>query len=236
MATIDDKVVAMSFESSKFESGVNSTISAIDKLKAALHFPNAGKGLDDMNSAAKRIDLSHIAQGVDTMFDLSSSLYASLLIGVMAQLATQAIRAGGSFVKAFTLGPIQAGFQEYATNLNAIQTILANTQASGATLKDVNAALLDLNKYSDKTIYNFSQMARNIGTFTAAGVDLKTSTAAIKGIANLAALSGSNADQASTAMYQLSQAIAAGFGQASGLELGCQCWYGWYCLPESFGC
>ena len=53
-------------------------------------------------------------------------------------------------------------------------------------------------------------MAKNIGTFTAAGVDLKTATGAIKGIANLAALSGSTADQASTAMYQLSQAIAAG--------------------------
>ena len=52
-------------------------------------------------------------------------------------------------------------------------------------------------------------MAKNIGTFTAAGVDLKTSTASIKGIANLAALSGSNSQQASTAMYQLSQAIAA---------------------------
>lgn len=60
------------------------------------------------------------------------------------------------------------------------------------------------------TIYNFTEMTRNIGTFTAAGVDLDTSVAAIKGIANLAAVSGSNSQQASTAMYQLSQALAAG--------------------------
>jgi tape measure domain-containing protein len=53
-------------------------------------------------------------------------------------------------------------------------------------------------------------MAKNIGTFTAAGVDLDTSVQSIKGIANLAALSGSSAEQASTAMYQLSQAIASG--------------------------
>ena len=59
-------------------------------------------------------------------------------------------------------------------------------------------------------MYNFSEMAKNIGTFTAAGVDLKTSTSSIKGIANLAALSGSSSQQASSAMYQLSQAIAAG--------------------------
>ena len=112
--------------------------------------------------------------------------------------------------KAFTIEPAKAGFAEYTTNLNSIQTILANTQAAGANLKDVNAALDELNRYSDKTIYNFGQMARNIGTFTAAGVDLKTATASIKGIANLAALSGSNAEQASTAMYQLSQAISSG--------------------------
>ncbi len=60
------------------------------------------------------------------------------------------------------------------------------------------------------TIYNFTEMTRNIGTFTAAGVDLETSVSAIKGIANLAAVSGSTSQQASTAMYQLSQALAAG--------------------------
>jgi tape measure domain-containing protein len=209
MAPIDDKVVAMSFESSKFEQGVNNTLSALDKLKAALHFPNAGKGLEDINAASKRVDLSHIGRGVDDIKNKLSALSVAAL-AVFANIATKAVSAGANLVKAFTLAPIQAGFAEYSTNLNAIQTILANTQASGATLKDVNAALLDLNKYSDKTIYNFSQMAKNIGTFTAAGVDLKTSTAAIKGIANLAALSGSNSEQASTAMYQLSQAIAAG--------------------------
>src|SRR4029077_18055902 len=131
---------------------------------------------------------------------------ASVALGnVASQAANQ-----GRKIAAGLFGPIKGGLEEYSTNLNSIQTILANTQQSGAKLKDVNKYLQDLNRYSDKTIYNFSQMARNIGTFTAAGVDLKTSTQSIKGIANLAALSGSNADQASTAMYQLSQAIAAG--------------------------
>ena len=54
------------------------------------------------------------------------------------------------------------------------------------------------------------QMTRNIGTFTAAGVDLNTSVTAIQGIANLAAVSGSTSQQASTAMYQLSQALSSG--------------------------
>ena len=209
MANVDDKVVSMSFESSKFESGVTNTISALDKLKAALHFPNAGKGLDDINASAKKVDLSHIASGVDDIKGKLGALSVAAL-AVFANIAQKAVSAGIAFAKSFTIDPIKQGFQEYTTNLNAIQTILANTQAAGTNLKQVNAALNELNHYSDKTIYNFSEMAKNIGTFTAAGVDLKTSTAAIKGIGNLAALSGSNSQQASSAMYQLSQAIAGG--------------------------
>ena len=102
------------------------------------------------------------------------------------------------------------GFSEYETQINSVQTILANTQSKGTTLDDVNAALDTLNAYADKTIYNFTEMTRNIGTFTAAGIDLDTSVTAIQGIANLAAVSGSTSQQASTAMYQLSQALASG--------------------------
>lgn len=207
--TVDDKVVAMSFEHSKFESGVSAVMSSLDKLKAALHFPNAGKGLQDVSAAANKVDLSHIASGLDSIKQKFSAM-SVVALSVLANIANRAVAAGANIVKSLTIGPISGGLKEYETNLNSVQTILANTAASGADLKDVNAALLELNHYSDQTIYNFSEMAKNIGTFTAAGVDLETSTASIKGIANLAAVSGSNSQQASTAMYQLSQAISSG--------------------------
>jgi tape measure domain-containing protein len=209
MATIDDKVVSMSFEGSKFQSGVNEALRSIEKLKAALQFKDAGKGLIQVGNAAHHVDLGHIAQGAEGVKAKLGALNVAA-VAVFAQIATKAVTAGVALAKAFTIDVAKAGFQEYSTQLNSVQTILANTQASGATLKDVNKALQELNNYSDKTIYNFGQMARNIGTFTAAGVDLKTATMSIKGIANLAALSGSNAEQASTAMYQLSQAISSG--------------------------
>lgn len=207
--TVDDKVVAMSFEHSKFESGVAAVLRSLDKLKAALHFPRAGKGLEDINAAGRKIDLSHIASGIDGIKSKFSAM-SVVALSVLANVANRAVTAGAQLVKSLTFEPIMGGFKEYETNLNSVQTILANTAASGATLDDVNAALLELNHYSDQTIYNFSEMAKNIGTFTAAGVDLDLATASIKGIANLAAVSGSNSQQASTAMYQLSQAIAAG--------------------------
>lgn len=212
MATIDDKVVSMSFESSKFEQGVARSLDALNRLKEGLKFTGATAGLSEIDRAADQVHtglLAKIGGALDAIVPKLDTLRL-VAIGVMSQIATKAVMAGAALVKSLTLQPIIDGFHEYTTNLNAVQTIMANTQAAGTTLKQVNAALNQLNLYSDKTIYNFSQMAKNIGTFTAAGVDLKTSTAAIKGIANLAALSGSNADQASTAMYQLSQAISAG--------------------------
>ena len=209
MATIDDKVVSISFETSKFEAGVNHVISALDKLKKALHFPTAGKGLDDINAAGKKMDLSHIGKTLDDIKAKFGALSVAAL-AVFATIATQAVQAAGRMLKAFTLDPVIAGFKEYETKLNAVQTILSNTAAAGTKLRDVNAALAELNEYADRTIYSFSEMTKNVGTFTAAGVDLKTAVGSIKGIANLAAISGSNSQQAATAMYQLSQAISAG--------------------------
>ena len=113
-------------------------------------------------------------------------------------------------VKSLTIDPVMTGFNEYETKMRSITTILTNTESKGTTLDDVNRALDELNTYADQTIYNFAEMTRNIGTFTAAGVDLDTSVEAIKGISNLAAGSGSSPAQAATAMYQLSQALAAG--------------------------
>lgn len=190
----------------KFEGPSN----AADVLSRKLqHFPGATDGFNEIERASSKVHFSGITEALGSLTAHFSSLTV-VATSALATISSKATSTGLQMAKSFTLGPIIDGFKEYATNLNSIQTILANTQASGAGLKDVNKALNELNHYSDLTIYNFSQMAKNIGTFTAAGVDLKTSTQAIKGIANLAALSGSNSEQASTAMYQLSQAIAAG--------------------------
>lgn len=153
--------------------------------------------------------LRNIEGNVSSLASRFSSL-GTIATGALMSIGARAQELGTRLASAFTFSPVTDGFREYETNLNSIQTILANTQAAGTNLKDVTGALEELNHYSDQTIYNFSEMAKNIGTFTAAGVALGPATAAIKGIANLAALSGSNSEQASGAMYQLSQAISSG--------------------------
>lgn len=207
--TIDERVVEMRFDNQNFEHNAARTMSTLEKLKQKLNLTGASKGLENINSAAKNVNMNGLGSAVDTVTAKFSALQV-MGTTALVRITNQAMAAGEKMVKALTIDPVKTGFQEYETQINAVQTILANTSSKGSTIDDVNKALEELNKYADKTIYNFTEMTRNIGTFTAAGVDLETSTNAIQGIANLAAVSGSTSQQASTAMYQLSQALASG--------------------------
>lgn len=209
MSSVDERVVEMQFKNEDFEKGVRKSLISLKNLKQGLNLDKSTKSLSNLESTANNFSMKNLASSVASISDRFSTMG---IIGMTAlqNITNSAIATGKTLVSALTVDPVKSGFQEYETQINAVQTILANTESKGTTLDQVNAALDELNRYADMTIYNFTEMTRNIGTFTAAGVDLDTSVAAIKGIANLAAVSGSNSQQASTAMYQLSQALAAG--------------------------
>jgi tape measure domain-containing protein len=209
MSSIDDRVVRMTFDNAQFEHGVRTSLASLEAITKGLKLEGATKGLSDVSAAAQNVQLGHIAAAVE---GITNKFHAMSVVAItaLATIVHEAATAGLSIAKSLTIDPVKSGLTEYQTNINSIQTILSNTRWQNTGLNDVNKALDTLNRYSDQTIYNFSQMARNIGTFTAAGVKLDVATNAIKGIANLAAVSGSNAEQASMAMYQLSQALATG--------------------------
>ena len=202
----------MQFDNQGFEKGVSTTMKSLKNLNESLKMKNATNGLTDVSSGINKLTslgIGALASGVDTVSNKFSALSVIAATALM-NITNRAIETGRKISNMLTIEPLTSGFSEYETKMNAIQTILTNTASKGTTLDDVTAVLKELNDYADQTIYNFADMTKNIGTFTAAGVDLETSATAIKGIANLAAGSGSNAQQASTAMYQLSQALAAG--------------------------
>ena len=208
---VEERVLKMTFDNDSFERKTKQSLTTLEKLKSSLDFRGASKGFENIasntNILSKNINvLNSGVQSIQHEFSSLEVIGATCLVN----LTNAAIKAGKNMVNALTLEPVKTGFQEYETKMGSIQTILTNTAKQGTTLNEVIDALDELNLYADKTIYNFQQMTRNVGTFTAAGLDLKTSTASIQGIANLAAASGSTSQQASTAMYQLSQALSAG--------------------------
>lgn len=194
MSSVDDRIVNMKFNNSQFSQGVDKTKRDLTGLEKTVTSMGKTKGMTQLGAGADAV---------------KAKFSALQVVGVtaLATITNKAVNAGINLVKKFTVQPLIDGFKEYQTGLESVQTIMTNT---GKSVGTVNKYLDELNKFSDQTIYNFGQMAKNIGTFTAAGVDLKTSTSAIKGIANIAAASGSSSEKASRAMYQLSQAIAAG--------------------------
>ena len=185
------------FQKADTTDGFSNSISAIDKLNTKISTVNASPIGQAFQSAAVQV------QNSISIMDIA-------LGNFIANAMTKMV----GFTKQFMAGPID-GYAEYVNKMTSIQTIKSNTEAAfgGDTNRQmiqINRTLSDLNEYADQTIYSFEDMTRNIGTFTAAGVGLEDSAVAIKGIANLAAASGSSSMQASTAMYQLSQALASG--------------------------
>ncbi len=209
MSGVEERVVGIKFDNKEFEANVKQTLASLEALNKSLKLDGATKGLHDINAASKNVSLSNIEGGVNSLVDKFRTL-SVVGITALVNIADRAVDTGLQLAKSLTIDPIKAGLAEYQTNINSIQTILSNTRWQNTGLDDVNKALNTLNEYSDQTIYNFTEMAHNIGTFTAAGVKLEVAVNAIKGIANLAAVSGSSSEQASVAMYQLSQAIATG--------------------------
>lgn len=209
MATIDERVVSLKLNNKQFLSAIQESAAGMDKLKGSLgKVGESAGGLQRIGEIARNTTLGDLASSA---LDAASNMSVLQGIGVAALggVASMAIEAGKSVVQGF-LQPIKDGFAEYETQINAVQTILANTSQNGTTLDQVNASLEELNTYADKTIYNFTEMTNAIGTFTVAGIGLEESTAAVKGFSNVAALSGANAQQAAGAMYQLAQAMSSG--------------------------
>ena len=235
--SIDERVVSLRVNDREFQSAIDNVVKSLDGLKSSLKLKDSAKGFAELDRAASNVKFDGLAKnaasvkttvadiaseaqktfssmstsGVASVGAISQSFSAmqAVAFGAFASIGSQVTNLAKNITSMFTQG-ITTGLSEYELQMNSIQTILTNTASKGTSLEQVNAALAQLNEYADQTIYNFSQMTQNIGTFTAAGVDLNTAVASIKGIANLAAASGSSASQAASAMYQLSQAIAAG--------------------------
>ena len=203
--TIDSKVVEMRFDNSNFEANVSQSISTLDRLKASLNLGGAAKGLQEVQNAAKSINLNPLSSAVITVQNQFSALDA-IAFSALQRITNQAMQAGEQLMKSLTIDNISAGWGKFAEKTQSVATLIAQ----GYDIDTVNDQLNRLNWFTDETSYNFTDMVSNISKFTAAGQDLEGSVTAMEGIANWAALSGQNAATASRAMYQLSQAMGAG--------------------------
>jgi len=205
---VDEKVVEMSFDNSKFEKNIQTSISSLDRLKEGLNFSGAARGLDEIADSAgdSANEFSALSTGIESIGRKFSALEV-IAITALANITNSAINTGKRIVSSLTIDQIASGWQKYADKTTAVQTIIS---ATGQSIDEVNEQLDKLNWFTDETSYNFVDMVGNIGKFTSMGIDLEKSVTAMMGIANWAAVSGQGTNEASRAMYNLAQAIGVG--------------------------
>ncbi len=205
MSSVDERVVKMVFDNSEFMSKIAQTITGLTQLnKSTEQIANSNSGgLNAMSNAFEKAEIMSTKAGfhLQDVWLKVASIFEYQIAGKIVSVSKQ-------IANAMTFEGINDGFKEYELKMGSVQTIMAGT---GESLSKVNQYLEELNAYSDKTIYSFADMTNNIGKFTNAGVKLEDAVAAIKGIANEAAISGANANEASRAMYNFSQALSAGY-------------------------
>ncbi len=207
MSTVEDRVVAMKLDNKQFEPAAKTTLSTLDKLKSALSFSGSNKGLNDLQNSANRFTLSGMANGIEGVSKKFLAM-STVAIAALGTIVSKAVTSGAQLVKAFTLDPIKMGLQEYESTLNSTQTVMSGT---GESVEEVTKTLAELNAYSDRTIFSFSDMTKNISAFTNAGLSSKDAAKAIIGISNVAADAGVNAEAAGRAMFGFGQAMSMGF-------------------------
>ena len=199
--TVDERVVSMEFDNDRFEKNVSTSLSTLDKLKKALRLDGATKSLEEVDSSFNKF--TAVVEASKAKWDALEVV----AVGALLKIGSQAVATGERLVKSISVDQISEGWRKFSDKTTSVATLVAQ----GNAIEYVNEQLEKLNWFTDETSYNFTDMVSNIAKFTATGKNLDESVQAMEGIASWAALSGQNPATASRAMYQLSQALSAGY-------------------------
>ena len=206
MPTTDNRIVQMTFKNEQFERGVRESLHSLEELKKALDLDKSAESLSNLEKIAGSFDISGIAKGID---DIASrfTLLGNVGQEIFHRISRVAVDTMQNVVHTITSMP-QAGLSKYEQKNKSIQMI--QSAMPDKTIEEIEAVLAKLNEYTDLTSYDFSTMANSIGKFVSAGVDLEVAEKVMEGIANETASAGGEISQANIAMYNFSQALAAG--------------------------
>lgn len=209
MPSTDTRIVQMQFDNRDFEKNIAVSQESLERFKDELDFDEQEDNLRNFGDAVKNFSFDSMANNLQKLTDKFTGL------GTVSELILSQIRRGietaaakmSSFIDSMTVQQASEGKNKFEMLNKSVQTIKAATGRSEA---EVYSVMERLNKYTDQTSYNFADMAQNIGKFTSVGIPLEQAERQMEGIANWAARSGAGINEASRAMYNLSQAMGVG--------------------------
>ena len=209
MSSIDERIVSMQFDNKQFESGVQTTMSTLDKLKEKLSFKNAGDGLQGLTQAANKVDFGSLSiniEGITAKF----TAFQSFVHGIFESLGQDVYNFGKRMVTSLTTDQLSAGWSKYGEMATSVASIIA---ATGQSQETTYEQLDKLNWFSDATSYSLTQMTGAYSKFAAAGVEAQDSMQAIMGLATASSRAGISASDSrfNNVLYNVAQAMGMGY-------------------------
>lgn len=185
--TVDSRVVQFSFDNSKFESNVKTSLSTIEKLKDSLNFDDALKGFDDIDKASKGVSMSGLGEALDTMHAKFSALQV-MGVTALANITNSVVNLGKKILSNI-VGPITQGGWNRALNIENAKFQLEGLDVAWSEIED------DINHGVRDTAYGLDSAAKVAAQLVASQVQLGDDMkAALRGISGVASMTNSTYD------------------------------------------
>ena len=211
---VDKRIVEMQFDGKDFDKNIRASQKNLEDFKASMNFDDAAKQMASVAEVSNPINNAIMSMSKNlgklakefTGVGSVGSFVAKKIKGAWQG----AINSTERFLKSLTSEQITEGKKKFDMLTKSVMTI---KNATHETEEEVYRVMDELMEYTDMTSYSFSDMSSNISKFTTVGIDLSDAEKEMEGIANWAALAGQGPAEASRAMFNISQAMSAGYMQ-----------------------
>lgn len=205
--SIDNRIVEMRFDNAQFERGVNTTIMSLADLNKGLKLEGATKGLLGVSAAAKSFSLEGLMNGIENVTS-KFSIFGAIGFSVIQDLTKRFISLSATMLSAIT-GPLIEGGKRRALTIEQ-----AKFQFKGLGM-DIDATMKSALDAVKGTSFGLDEAAKAAAMFGASGMRAGIEmTTALKGIAGVAAMSGSSFADVADVFTKV-----AGQGRLMGMDL-----------------
>ena len=208
--SIDSRVVEMRFDNKEFEANAQETLNTLENLKRALNENVSGEAFNELDKAARNVDLSGIQSGIETLTDRFSTM-GIVGMTVIQNITNALTHTLGNAVRS-VFDTIVSGGVKRAQNIeNArfqLQGILNDEEKVNEVFKNASESV-------DGTAYALDSAANAASQLAASGVEAgEQMTNVLKGIAGVAATTSTDYEGISRIFTQV-----AGNGRLMGDQL-----------------
>lgn len=192
MSSIESRILEMRFDNEQFEGAAKESLETLSALKNSLDSSITTDAFDELDRAARAVDLSGIQAGIEVLTDRFSTLgiVGMRVIENLTDGLMNTLRRGLNYV---TDTIVSGGYQR-AQNIEQarfqLQGLIGEAEDADKKVQDVMDAAM---KSVNDTAYGFDEAAKAASMFYASGVqDGESMEKALSGIAGVAATTSSD--------------------------------------------